>query len=483
MPDFMVRDFGACGDGVTLDTAALQAAIDAAAVAGGRVIVPPGCYLTGTIVLKSRVTLDVQAGACLLGSPDIAQYQTHRWGHHDDITPWHLVLADGAEEITITGGGEIAGNGPAFWEPERPHAWAFWRQRIERVSPMVHLQNCRGVRIEQITLRESAGWTLHLHDCDDAVIDGVTIRNTFFGPNTDGIDLTGCHRVSIARCDISTGDDAIALKTSDYSRDCEDISIADCVLATSCVGIRIGYESRQSFRRITVRDCAIPRSSRLLDLRSLEGGDIEHVTISSITGTTNSGWPVNRPIEISLHRRGNAFKPYLHPGHPDFGKDNPVRAAGTVRDITLRGLDITTDGRVTLVADEGAWLGDILIEHLRLRYIHCEDTAHTAGITASNSYLPGDHADARAAAAAIVAKNVHNLTLRGLEITWPTYPIPAEWCLLDSPHHGDVDVERLRMGGYHVPYRAIWSRGVDGLNISATALTASDGITDAIDDK
>jgi len=92
--EFHVTDFGAIGDGLALDTAAVQAAIDAAGKQGGRVIVPPGTFKCGTIVLRSRVTLQLEQGAVIAGSTNLGDYITRVWGHHGDITPWHLILAE-----------------------------------------------------------------------------------------------------------------------------------------------------------------------------------------------------------------------------------------------------------------------------------------------------------------------------------------------------------------------------------------------------
>lgn len=477
---YNVLDYGARGDGQSLDSPAIQKAVDEAAQQGGRVMVPAGLYVCGTVRLRNRVTLDLQQGATILGSTDLAHYETRTWGHHNDITPWHLILAENVEDVVLTGEGTIDGHGHYFWQPDRPSEWHFWRENLQRVSPMVHFQGCRRIRIENVRLTGSAGWTLHLHDCDQCAIRGVQIQNTLFGPNTDGIDLTGCREVTISDCHISTGDDAIALKTSEYSRSCEDIAISNCVLETSCVAVRIGYESRRDFRRIAVSNCTVRRCSRIFDLRSVEGAAIEQVSVNGIVATTNSGWPINRPIEVSLHRMDNVYKRSLHAGHPDYGKDKPVPRIGRIRGVTFSDMDIVTDGRVTLVADDGAVLEGVSLQNVRLRYALCDDPRPVARNVGSAGYLPGDHVDAREACAAVVAKNVKDLVIRDLGVEWPEYPVPASWHLLDSPqrlicrsvyegHEADI-----RAGRQRCAFQVLWAKRVQGYVSTIGTPRASD---------
>lgn len=477
--NFLVTDFGAVGDGVALDTRAVQAAIDEASKRGGRVIVPPGTFRCGTIVLRSRVTLQLEQGAVIAGSTNLGDYITRIWGHHADITPWHLILAEDAENIVITGEGTIDGNGPSFWLPGRAHDWDFWKTTHNRVSPMVELVRCRQVRIENVTLRNSAGWTLHLHDCDHAQIRGLTIRNTMFGPNTDGIDLTGCHNVTVSDCDIVTGDDAIALKTSEYSRSCEQIAITNCVLQTSCVAVRLGFESRQDFRHIAVSNLAVKSASRIIDLRSVEGAVIEHCVFSNITGTTNSGWPVNRPIELCLASVPNIYKPGLPPEHHDFGKEKPLLKQGAIRDITIRDVDVVTDGRVLIAAQDGHEISDVLLDNLRLRYAMLDDPTPFGGAS-STGFLP-NIVESRTALAAIVAENVRNLVVDRLHIAWPKYPVPDDWYLLTCPQRllnrgfYEGHEEAIRRGAKRVAYKAFWGRGVTNLRLDTRDLTDSEG--------
>jgi hypothetical protein len=433
--------------------------------------------MTGGITLRSHVTLHLEQGAVLHGSPNLQDYTPRRWGHHKDITPWHFIYAELAENVAITGEGAIDGNGPAFWEQDRPTEWHFWREKPHRVSPMVEFTRCKHVRVEGVTVRNSAGWTLHLHDCDDSSIRGVTIRNTLFGPNADGIDATGCHRLIISDCNISTGDDAIALKTTRLSRSCQWVTITNCILETSCVGIRIGFESHKPHGHITVTNCAVPRCSRVVDIRSLEGGDIEHVLMSNIVATTNSGWPVNRPIEISLHRCENMWDSGRPEGHELRGVFDDVPVPGTIRHITLRDFDIVTDGRSTIVADDGAVMEDVVLDGIRMHYVLLEAPFGHG----SAPFLPGDHEDARLAGAAIVAKNVGNLQIRNLSIRWPTYPVPDWWHVLSSPQRTinaeffSGNEEAIRTGARTGVYRAVWGRKLRNCRIDLAGLLASDG--------
>jgi hypothetical protein len=468
---------GAVADGTTLNTAAINRAIAAvSAGGGGRVVVPCGTFLTGTVELKSGVTLHLDEGAVLLGSPNLSDYATRVWGHHNDITPWHLVMAEDCERIAITGAGTIRGNGPAFWQPTRPSEWHFWKEKLERVSPMLELVRCRHVLIERVRIEESAGWTLHLHDCDHARIEGITIRNTAFGPNCDGIDLTGCRDAIIHGCDIDTADDAIALKTSEYSRSCERIAISDCILRTSCVGVRIGYESREDFRDIVITNLVIPRCSRVFDLRAVEGCTIERVRVTNVVASTDSGWPANRAIELIQLDCPNVFKALLHAAHPDFGKERPLRQPSRIRDVSFSGLDVTTDGRITVIGKPGCPVEGVRFSDVRLRFPVLDDATPFRDAQ-STGFIPGDYADARGANAAFVVQHARDVVVDCLRLRWPTFPV-GEWKLFGSPHRlmsvfWKGNEQAIRRGEHRTPFAVLWARDAE-VAIAGRGLAASE---------
>lgn len=478
MPDFPITSQGARPDAApSANAAAINRAIEEASTGGGgRVVVPRGTFPTGTVEFRSGVTLHLEEGAVLLGSTDLKDYKTCVWGHHNDITPWHLILAEDCEHIALTGPGRIRGNGPAFWHPERPSEWHFWREKLERVSPMVEIVRCRHVLIERAWFEESAGWTLHGHDCDHLRIEGITIRNTHFGPNADGIDLTGCRDVIIHGCDISTADDAIALKTSEYSRSCERVTISDCILRTSCVGIRIGYESRQDFRDILVTNVTIPRCTRVIDVRAVEGCTIERIRFCNITGSTNGGWPATRTIEVVQLDRPNVFKSLLHPGHQDYGKDRPLTRPSIIRDVAFTGMDLVTDGRINIVGKPGQPVEGIRFQDIRLRFPVLDD-ARPFRDAQSTAFLPGDYPEARAANAAFVVQHARDIEITGLRIHWPTFPV-GDWFLFESPHREMSPFwkgheARIRSGEHRAPYSVLWARDAE-VHLSGKNLTASE---------
>jgi hypothetical protein len=479
MADVLITDYGAVSDGETLCTQSIQAAIDAAAQAGGRVVVPTGVFRSGTINLRSHVTLHLQEGATLLGSENLDDYEYARgwgWPHDEkkcDVTPWHFVQAFDAEHVAITGAGTIAGSGKAFWADDRPHEWAFWKHiENRRPAPMVHLENCSHVTVRDVTLRDSAGWCLHLTRCRSARVAGVAIRNTFFGPNSDGMDIHNCSGVRISDCDVATGDDAIALMSSKHGGPSEDIVITNCVLRTSCVGVRlIGFDSEGLHRRVAVSNCAIPRCAYLFDLRSQNGSRIENVSISNIVGATNSGWPINRAIMVSAIDHANPHSTDL----------NPTGRAGHVRDVTFRDIDATTDGRVILAPTRPHAIENIRFDGLRLRYPMIEDSREFEHAHPDGSWLDGDHFDVRSAMACIAAKDVRNLEVRRFSVRWPEYPVPEEWRVLKSDQRFinasfyKGNEEAIRSGEQRGQFALLWGKGLEGGSVELPSSQGSQG--------
>jgi hypothetical protein len=238
---FSVRDFGAAGDGKTLDTVALNHAIEAcAAGGGGAVIFPPGKYLTGTIHLKSGITLMLEAGAEILGTSDLEQYQYFTPPRETPLAArlrWHraLILGEGVENVTITGQGSVNGNkvfDPRGEERMRgPHA--------------VLLGNCRNITIRDISIKDAANYAVMLEFTSDVEIRGVKITGGWDGIHFRGWKDNPCRNISISDCELYTGDDCIA------GWFWEDTLIARCIINSSCNGIRLIGPAKN----LVIHDC------------------------------------------------------------------------------------------------------------------------------------------------------------------------------------------------------------------------------------
>ncbi|MFW6061451.1 MAG: glycoside hydrolase family 28 protein, partial [Planctomycetota bacterium] len=326
MSTHLITDFGAVADGQTVNTQAIQRAVDAAAAdGGGVVIIPAGTFVSGTIYLKSRVTLEVQPAGVLLGSGDIADYPEDYRQRKGDRHRHHFLLADDCDNITLRGGGTIDGNGPAFWKEQKgPRQWI--GAKHPRVSPMFEIRNCRDVRIEDVTIRNSPGWTVHPYCCDRVWIRAIRLLNPLFGPNTDGLDINGCRDVFVSDCHIECGDDAIVLKTTEDSRSCERVAVSNCVMRTNCVALKCGTESWHDFRQIAFSNCVVYKSTRAFGLYAKDGGVMEDIAVTGIVCDTDSGMILNRPIHIDAVDR------------------TPESIKSTIRNVQISNFVARTDG-------------------------------------------------------------------------------------------------------------------------------------------
>ena len=207
---YNVRDFGAVGDGHALDTRSIQAAIDTcAAQGGGTVFVPAGRYVTGSLFLRSQITLYLDAGATLLGSEDPADYPIIEGRWEGRTQPTHAPLISGQDLTTIAlaGRGTIDGRGAYWWRRHKERTLDYPRPRL------VSFMRCANVLIEGITAINSPSWTITPAWCDNVTIHQITIRNPAESPNTDGINPDSCSNVHISDCHISVGDDCITIKS------------------------------------------------------------------------------------------------------------------------------------------------------------------------------------------------------------------------------------------------------------------------------
>jgi hypothetical protein len=310
-----IRDFGARPDG-TLCTRAIQEAIDkCAGSGGGTVYLPPGTFLSGTIYMKSRVTLHLDAGCTLLGSVGLRDYPVTVAGYRsytDTYTDKSLIYGEKLERIAITGRGIIDGQGAAFKGPYKVRPYT------------IRFVECRDVVVEGITLKDSPMWVQHYLACDDVRLSGITVKS-HANSNNDGIDIDSCHRVVVTGCNIDSGDDAIVLKSTS-ARPCQDVVVSACVLRSTCNALKMGTESNGGFENIVLTGCTI-YDTRLagVALEIVDGGTMDRVVVSDMTMTG-----VGAPLFVRLGHRARPFKE---------GMDKP--GLGSLRNITLSNIEAT----------------------------------------------------------------------------------------------------------------------------------------------
>lgn len=297
----VITDFGAVGDGETMNTEVIQQTInEAAAQGGGVVIIPEGRFLTGALFFKPNTHLHVREGGVLLGSDDIRNFTimpSRMEGQNLDYFP-AVVNAYGVDGFTITGQGTIDGNGLKYWE-------AFWQRREENPDctnlevsrpRLVFIQKSNHVQLQDVRLQNAGFWTSHFYQCNHVKILDLHIfspAKPIKAPSTDAIDLDVCSNVLIEGCYMEVNDDAIALKggkgpTADTDPDNgpnKNIIIRDCTFGFCHSAVTCGSESIHN-RNIIVSNCKVDGPSRVLWLKNRPDTPqlYEYIRVEGITG-------------------------------------------------------------------------------------------------------------------------------------------------------------------------------------------------------
>ena len=273
-----VMSLGAVGDGVVLDTAPIQKAIDqVSAAGGGRVLVPGGKrFLIGSLMLKSNVDFHLADDAVLLASPDPAHYMLRKF--------IGVINADKASNLRITGTGHIDGQGMKFMGNYSP-VDERWEPLAFRPR-MFHLLGCTGLEISGISFGHSPEWGLHTLGCEHVLVDGIRIRNYLDVPNCDGIDPDRCRDMEIKNCDVVCADDGIVIKTSEQTAEdfggAHSITVRDCSIVCRDSGIKIGTETFGDISKVLFERCRIVSGGRGPTITHRQRGNIDDVEFRDI---------------------------------------------------------------------------------------------------------------------------------------------------------------------------------------------------------
>ncbi len=479
-----VRDYGAKPDGLTVNTASIQAAIDACGDRGGTVYLGAGMWISGTLKLKSHMTLKLDHGAILAGSQNVADYVPGASVGLGDVYGTNLagegrsaglLVARNVEDLTIEGPGTIDGQSGAFLSNDlhapRDYSPAAVRnpQGFEaamhdrnfgpfEISPagrpgvLVLIFHTKDVSLRDLNLRDSPNWTLVLQDIDRAFVSDFSIINDPLVPNNDGIDCMSCRNVHIANGTIRTGDDDIVLVNG------EDITVSGVSMYSRSAAVRL--ESTQ---------------------RSL----LDNLTIEANRGlAVFASRPITRPTDGVIFSN-IVIRTHLMPGHW-WGKAEPIYisvqpcqgpCAGGVRNVAFSNIEIDAEAGIMIAGAQGLPVSNVQLRDIRLRMVAPDARLSTA---------IGGNFDRRWTAAtpetgivthdipAISCEDTQALSLRNIDIDWgsglPSYTTAA----VDCRHFSGLDIDGLSETG-PVPARGAGIVLVDGqgdrlrqLNLSRT---------------
>lgn len=369
---YNIVDFGAKGDSAKINTDAIQKAINLCSEqGGGKVLIPPGKYLTGSVFMKSNVELHVSKGATLLGSADSTHYP-HRITDMESFAPdgktrqqfFGLIMAENADNIAITGLGTIDGNGAysdhfrsypltedgSEWhKPERPRLLFFY--------------NSKNIKINDIKAMNPNNWTMHLKRCDLVDIRGIEIY-AHANANNDGLNIDECQDITISNVFIDADDDGLVFKSLG-TRDVKNVSVSNSVISSKITPIKTGTESGGGFQNITISNCIIrasyeeesydPNRTTLhgagIALEIVDGGTMDGVVISNIVIEDSYA-----PIFMRLGNRGRKY-----------GGEEPD--PGKMRNIILDNIickNVYNDFGSTIAGFPGHYIENVTLSNIRI---------------------------------------------------------------------------------------------------------------------
>lgn len=421
-----VKCFGAIGDGICDDTAALQRAIDTCAAQSTTLVITPGLYYTGTLFLKSGLHLVLEESAQLLGAVDLQAY--HACSPFVDavgVTRGRaLLVAHEIENLLLEGTGTVNGNGShVVCDNDRPF--------------LFHVEKCRNVTLRNIRLEGSVSWCLHIDRCKDVTVDHVTVYNRGM-ENNDGIDIDASENVQIRNCDLSCGDDALCLKTTSVNP-CRNIHIQNCRVSTNWGAFKIGTESCGDFSDILIEDCHFyDVLGGGIKIVPVDGGCVSNVVIRNITMTHCTG-----PIFIANGARNRAYAGWKNEN------------LSVIRNVLIENIEadvITAPVRGMYDGEDwGGALGGVLLSGT--------PAVHLENITLQNLklQLPGGFVDAS-----------HDFQVRELEGLYPEFhrldPVPAKGVYIR--HGKNICLKNLQLTYKAADSRAeLYTEDVAGLTV------------------
>jgi hypothetical protein len=376
---FNIMDYGAKGDGTTDDASAIQQAINKCSEAGGgTVLFPSGkTFMAGPIHLASNVNLHFAPNSRLLANPDEAVYTESAFGdNRGEGMMW--ISGRDLENVSISGTGTIDGNGVAFMGKELDDSYEL--KPVTDFDPRPHVMtliNIKKLNIKDVTICNSAYWTVHLVGCYDVAITDISLLNNLKIRNGDGIDIDHSRKVRITGCFIESGDDCICLKNRrEYEQygSCHDIVVTNCIMTSRSCAVKIGSENMDSIYHVLFDNCIIRDSNRGIGIQNRDEGTVTDVTFSNMDVEckfySDVWWGKSEPIYITSYPRavGN---------HKDAGWRFPKGATegrcGKVSNIVFSNVRARSENGIFVGGDEDGKVSNIIFERVYLDIVKATD--------------------------------------------------------------------------------------------------------------
>ena len=430
--EFVVTDFGAVGNGVTDDARAIQQAIDACSAAGGGIVVFPAgkTFLAGPLHMRSNVNLHLRPNSVLLANPNESIYNESAFGANEGEGMMWLSGKD-IRNFTISGTGRIDGNAVAFMGAELDDSYEL--KPVTTFDPRPHvltLINARNVRISDVTIANSAYWTVHLVGCYDVAISNISLLNNLKVRNGDGIDIDHSRKVRISNCFIESGDDCICLKNrrefEEYGP-CEDVVVTNCIMTSRSCAVKIGSENMDRIARVLFDNCIVTESNRGIGIQNRDEGTVEDVTFSNMIVDcklfSDVWWGKSEPIYVTSYPRARG-------NHKDAGwrfpKGATKGACGEVRNIRFINIASTSENGIFIGCDTPGKVSDILLSNVDLTLK--KQTAFKGGVydrrpCEGEGFVKSD-------VFGIFAENASGVTVRDFQVSandFPGYAAPTNF--------------------------------------------------------
>ncbi|MVN92815.1 glycoside hydrolase family 28 protein [Mucilaginibacter aquatilis] len=380
--DYVITNYGATADASKDNAVAIQRTIDACAKAGGgRVIIPKGKrFMSGPFDLKSNIEFVVEAGACVIANPNESIYKKSAFKDNvGEGTIW--IGGNNLNNVTISGTGIIDGNGVSFMGA--PITDSYILKPFDKLDPRPHLLTVAGghnIRIKDVTIRNSAYWTVHLIGCNDVTIDNITLLNDLKVRNSDGIDLDHCKNVRISNCYIESGDDCICLKNRrEYEEfgPCQNIVVTNCTMTSRSCAIKIGSENMDSIDHVIISNCIIRASNRGIGIQNRDEGTVSDVYFNNILIEshlfTDVWWGKAEPIYVTAYTRASANNKDANWRFPKGVKEGKV---GKVSRIFFSGIKASSENGVYVGAESPEKVDEIYFDQIDL---HINKTSNITG--------------------------------------------------------------------------------------------------------